>query len=62
MSEKVLESEFLKLRDTSYLRDISSKERKWDGLLIGVLTVNLKLTFRENRITLITRGFYSRGF
>ena len=36
MSQKVLESEFLKLRD------ISSKKRKWDGLLIGVLTVCLK--------------------
>ena len=31
-SQKVLESEFLKLRD------ISPKKRKWDGLLIGVLT------------------------
>ena len=39
MSQKVLESEFLKLRDISQLRDISSKKRKWDGLLIGVLTV-----------------------
>ena len=35
----MLESEFLKLRDISQLRDISSKKRKWDGLLIGVLTV-----------------------
>ena len=42
MSQKVLESEFLKLRDISQLRDISSKKRKWDGLLIGVLTVFLK--------------------
>ena len=39
MSQKVLKSEFLKLRDISQLRDISSKKRKWDGLLIGVLTV-----------------------
>ena len=40
MSQTLLESEFLKLRDISQLRDISSKKRKWDGLLIGVLTVN----------------------
>ena len=33
MSQKVLESKFLKLRD------ISSTKRKWDGLSIGVLTV-----------------------
>ena len=39
MSQKVLESEFLKLRDISQLRDILSKKQKWDGLLIGVLTV-----------------------
>ena len=39
MSQKVSESEFLKLRDISYLRDTSCKKRKWDGLLIGVLTV-----------------------
>ena len=39
MSQKVLESQFLKLRDISQLRDISPKKWKWDGLLIGVLTV-----------------------
>ena len=39
MSQKILGSEFLKLRDISQLRDISSKKWKWDGLLIGVLTV-----------------------
>ena len=33
ISQKVLESEFLKLRD------IQPKKRKWDGLLIEVLTV-----------------------
>ena len=40
ISQKVLESEFLKLRDISNLREFRLKKRKWDGLLIGVLTVN----------------------
>ena len=57
MSQKVLESEFLKLRDISQLRDISSKKRKWDGLLIGVSTVynviiqgKITISWTENRI------------
>ena len=40
MSQKELKSEFLKLRDISQLRDISSEKRKWDGLLIGIFTVH----------------------